>query len=156
MGYFRSINRKKRKKRRIFLFIFGIILLILLILFSKNKIKINNDYITKIALGYIFLDVEKPSVKKNNTGVNDNQKMDNKDNKPLVYIYNTHDSEKYSYNRINEYNLDYDVTFASQILKSNLDDNGIYSIVETSSVSNMLKSNNYAYGKSYEMSRFLL
>ena len=149
MGYFRSINRKKRNKRRLSIILLVILLMITFIFFLSKKIKINKDYITKVAFGYYFIDTKeikiKPGVKKNSLSSDQ-----------IVYIYNTHDSEKYAYNKINEYNLDYNVTFASQILKANLDDLGINTVVETSLVSDLLKKNNYAYSKSYEVSRLFL
>ena len=153
MGYFRSINRKKRNKRRFLMFFFIIILLIIFVLLFNKKVKINKDYIAKIALGYFFVDTKKIEIEPN---VIKSEKEELSINEPIVYIYNTHDGEKYAYNKVNEYNLDYDVTFASHILKANLDDLGINAFVETSSVSNQLRKNNYSYAKSYEVSRVFL
>ena len=153
MGYFRSINRKKRNKRRLLLFLIILLLVIMSVFFLNKKININENYITKMALGYFFLDTKKIKLVSNTMKLNNHSKTYNE---PIVYIYNSHDSEKYANNKLNEYNIDYNVTFASKILKANLEDLGINAIVETASVSDLLKKNNYSYEKSYEISRTFL
>lgn len=127
--------------------------MITFIFFLSKKIKINKDYIAKVAFGYFFIDTKEIEIEPN---IIKSENKSTLSSDQIVYIYNTHDSEKYAYNKINEYNLDYNVTFASQILKANLDDLGINTVVETSLVSDLLKKNNYAYSKSYEVSRLFL
>ncbi len=65
---------------------------------------------------------------------------------PRVYIYNTHDSEKYIENTNGVYE-------ASKIIKEKLDDLGIPTLVESSRVSEYLKINKIDYNLSYTVSR---
>ena len=65
---------------------------------------------------------------------------------PRVYIYNTHDSEKYIEN-------DKGVYDASFIIKEKLDDIGIPTLVELSRVSEYIRSNKMDYNLSYTVSR---
>ena len=66
----------------------------------------------------------------NNLSININNKVievlkeDNNILEPLIYIYNTHDEEKYYYNKYNVFNIVPDVKIASYILKERLDDLG--------------------------------
>lgn len=71
---------------------------------------------------------------------------------PLVYIYNTHQTEGYNYDNL-DYTIKPTVLFASYILKDFLNDYGIESIVETSSMKNYLTDHNIQYSHSYEASR---
>ena len=72
-----------------------------------------------------------------------------KENKPLVYIYNTHDSEEYK-NESNN-NSKTNVKTASMFLKNGLLKYNIFSIVEEKSVYKEIKNNNY--NDSYKISR---
>ena len=63
---------------------------------------------------------------------------------PLVYIYNTHDTEEYSDN--------YGVYDASFYLKDKLSELGISSIVEENRTSTIRDSNGWNYGLSYKAS----
>ena len=67
---------------------------------------------------------------------------------PLVYIYNTHDTEEYSDN--------YGVYDASFYLKDKLSELGISSIVEENRTSTIRDSNGWNYGLSYKASRINL
>lgn len=63
---------------------------------------------------------------------------------PLVYIYNTHQTEEYN---------DYNVCDAANLLTSKLNNVGISSIYEEQSVKVFLETNNLKYYKSYAASR---
>ena len=134
MGYFRSKGRLYRYKIRIIKIIVFIIIIIIIIYITKdNHIKEENiNSIPKLTY------------------------LENNNLEPIIYIYNTHQKEKYSYDKIESYNVDYTVLFSSYILKWYLKDLGINSIVETSSISNILKENNWSYAGSYKASRTLL
>ena len=82
--------------------------------------------------------------------VNENMK------EPLVYIYNTHESEEYKLDYKYDYSIIPNVKLASYILQEKLENLGINSIVETSSVKDILNQNNWAYRNSYKASRVLL
>ena len=75
---------------------------------------------------------------------------------PIVYIYNTHQSEKYKSNYLESYNIASTVLLASKILKEYLEDLGIKVIVEEQDITKLIHSLNYSYGKSYTVSRMLL
>jgi len=94
---------------------------------------------------------------------NNNEKIEidkndiNKDSdKPVVYIYNTHQEEKYQSIYLEEYNISSTVLVASKILKEYLEDLGVYSIVEESNVTDTLHSLNWKYGSSYKVSRMFM
>ena len=82
--------------------------------------------------------------------------IDTSDNSdiPLVYIYNTHDSEAYTSHLLEAYNISFTVKTASFILRDYLLDYGIPSYVENESMSNYLNSNNLKYKESYTASRY--
>lgn len=72
---------------------------------------------------------------------------------PIVYIYNTHDTEKYYLPFISDYSITPSVKTASLILKDYLNDYGIESVIQTKSINNYLKKNNLDYKGCYEASR---
>lgn len=74
---------------------------------------------------------------------------------PLIYIYNTHQTEGYNY-KLLDHTVKPTVLFASFILKDYLNDLGIESIVETSSMKEYLTNNKLQYKDSYEASRYYL
>ncbi len=75
---------------------------------------------------------------------------------PLVYIYNSHDTEEYLSNYFNVYNIKPDVKIASYYLKEKLNDLGIKAIVENQKIKDILKKNNWVYRYSYQASRVYL
>lgn len=74
-------------------------------------------------------------------------------NNPIIYIYNTHDTEKYSLPFVSDYSITPDVKLASYILKDHLNDLGIESFVQTKSINDYLKKHNLGYTGCYEASR---
>ena len=78
------------------------------------------------------------------------------DSKPLIYIYNTHQSEEYDSKMLNAYNISYTVETASYILKDYLNKYGINSFVEKESIASYLNSNNLSYKDSYKASRYYI
>ena len=75
---------------------------------------------------------------------------------PLIYIYNTHQTEAYQARALSDYNIEPNVLMASYLLREKLNDLGIPTIVETQKINDILKNNNWAYSKSYEASRQLI
>jgi len=75
---------------------------------------------------------------------------------PLVYIYNTHQTEGYSKAGISEYDIEPTVLFASYYLREKLNDLNVPTLVETSDISEILRTNNWTYSHSYEASRYLV
>lgn len=148
MGHFKSISRKRRIKRKIIMYILIIILVILIVKYVSKKVNVNPKYLNYVASNYLNMKFIKDDhvVKPVFEEVNN----------PIVYIYNTHQTEKYKYNKLESYNIDYTVMFASYILQSYLNDYNINSYVETDSISKLLQENNLKYQDSYRASRILL
>lgn len=82
---------------------------------------------------------------------NINTETKNKD--PIIYIYNTHQTENYSTDYLAEYTITPTIMIASYMLKENLEDYGIYSYVEENSVKDVLNKNKWKYAKSYTVTR---
>lgn len=76
-----------------------------------------------------------------------------KNEKPLIYIYNTHQTEKYL-NNGKEYEPT--VLHASKYLGERFNKGGLSSIVENKSISNILNVNGWSYGSSYKVSRLFM
>lgn len=76
--------------------------------------------------------------------------------KPLIYIYNTHQLENYSAEKLAPYNIKPNVLMASYILRENLNDLGIPTIVETRNITEILRINGWAYKYSYEASKMMI
>jgi len=90
-----------------------------------------------------------------NTNSGDTELVLKEENKPIVYIFNTHQSEEYSSNTI-EYNIKPTVMTASFMLEERLKKLGIYSIVEESNVTELLRINNWNYASSYRITKMLM
>ncbi len=80
-----------------------------------------------------------------------NNEIKNKD--PIIYIYNTHQTENYSTDYLAEYTITPNIMIASYMLKENLEEYGIYSYVEENSVKEVLNKNKWKYAKSYKVTR---
>lgn len=76
--------------------------------------------------------------------------------KPLVYIYNTHQTEGYKSNFLESFNINNTVYLASHILKEYLSDLGIGVKLEENSIVDVLNTNGWKYNSSYKASRILL
>ena len=149
MKRFKSVSKKKKIQRKIIIFLLEIIISLLIVIFIKNNFKLSEDKIKYLTYSYLGKMERKKEMIKNEIKVFNERA-------PNVYIYNTHQTEKYAYNKVNSYNLDYDVYFASFILKSYLNDFGILSIIEDEKVSKVLSDKGLAYKDSYLASRYLL
>ena len=75
---------------------------------------------------------------------------------PMVYLYNSHQTEGYKTNFLDSFNINNTVLIASYILKEYLSDLGINTIVEENKIADILSENNWKYGYSYKASRILL
>ena len=151
MGHFKSLSKKKKIQRKIIIFLLEMILILIIIKIIRTNYKINEDKL--IYLTYTYLG--KAQKKENNEIVFKETKNTNQ-RSPTVYIYNTHQTESYLYDKVNNYNLDYNVMFASYILKEYLKDYNILSFVESASIKKVLNENNLIYKDSYKASRILL
>lgn len=83
--------------------------------------------------------------------VDNNVKFDN--SKPIVYIYNTHDTEKYSVPFISDYSVTPTVKIASYIFKEHLNNEGISTLVENKKIKDYLTKHKLNYYGCYDASR---
>ena len=75
---------------------------------------------------------------------------------PKVYIYNTHQQEKYSLVGYENYNITPNVMMGSYILQDKLKAYNIEAMVEDRSVSDLLNINGWNYASSYKATRYFL
>ena len=75
---------------------------------------------------------------------------------PLVYLYNTHQTEEYKPITLAEISVNPTVIMDNYILQDILKRNNIESIVEEESIQQIRKQNNWNYADSYKASRILL
>lgn len=78
------------------------------------------------------------------------------ENKPLVYLYNSHQTESYSMDYMEDYNINPTVLMAAYMLKERLDKDGIFTIVEEANISDYMQQHDMKYYQSYEASRHYL
>lgn len=72
---------------------------------------------------------------------------------PIIYIYNTHQTESYSNDLVDIYGITPNVLMASYLLKEKLDKLGVPTLVEESNIAEFLRVNNWKYSESYKASR---
>ncbi len=166
----KKIKKKKRYIKYIFIFFFFFSYVFIYKYISSNKLKNNilnknesyinfdiKEYIKKNASNMVnnpinFMNVDSKNAdlkldcnnqiteqKVTNTLNVKQEKMD-----PIIYIYNTHQTEEYN---------NYSVFDAASALTNKLNDVGLTSIFEESSIKVFLENNNYKYYKSYIASR---
>ena len=78
------------------------------------------------------------------------------ENNVLVYIYNTHQSEKYKSSYESGYNIEPTVLLGAKILEEYLESYGIKVLVEEADITSKLHSLGLKYGNSYEVARMFL
>ena len=96
----------------------------------------------------------KEVIKENESNIN--KEEDIKIKEPILYIYNTHQSEEYLSESLANYNIIPTVYMLANIIKKELDKNGIYTIVEDENIKDVLNKNNWLYKDSYKASRLWL
>lgn len=75
---------------------------------------------------------------------------------PLIYIYNSHQTEEYAPSSIAEYSVTPTVLVGSYILEERLEQAGFETLVEERSIKNLLNENKWNYNYSYKASRIYL
>lgn len=163
-----KINKRKRiiKFMFIFFFFFAYVFMIQYLLDHKLERNILNKNVNYVSFNLNDLvndkidnTVNKPVMLLNNK-VKNTYKVETKKTKvankkeeikasyenkmPILYIYNTHQSEKYA---------NYSVYDASLYLSNELNKKGIFTYFEEQSVTTFLQNNNLKYYKSYLVSR---
>ena len=152
----------------VLIFLFGIILgLINIEITNKDFINILVDYSlpkTKKELSYKLLTSKLSNYKENTLNyLNKNLrqkktipviKEESKD--PLIYIYNTHQTEEYETSTILDYSIKPTVTITNYILEEIFNKNKLYTYVEESNIKEILNKNSWNYSYSYKATRILL
>lgn len=150
VGYVHLKGRKRKNKSKKIRLILLLLLIALFFVYTKNH-KLSSKYFDLLTKYFFQMDYKIVS-----SDIPVFNQEANKYSKPLIYIYNTHQTENYKSPKIDKFNLDYNVMFASQLLKLYLEEYGIDSIVEEDSISKILSNNNLKYKDSYKASRILL
>lgn len=152
----------------VLIFLFGIILgLINIEITNKDFINILVDYSlpkTKKELSYKLLTSKISNYKENTLNyLNKNLrqrktipviKEEPKD--PLIYIYNTHQTEEYETSTILDYSIKPTVTISNYILEEIFNKNKLYTYVEEANIKEILNKNSWNYSYSYKATRILL
>ncbi len=86
--------------------------------------------------------------------IEDPYKNDSKE--PIVYLYNTHQTEGYQKSNNASYNITPSVLMASYILRESLNDLGVPTLVETNDITELLRIHSWKYSYSYAASKILL
>ena len=167
-------TKRKTKRKNVVFILIAFVFIMLFIFISMKNLSSNhtkfinflleqNDFIEKgnssffryfisnldflIDDYYFKEDTKKESIIVYNEKEN-NDKVDIKQEEPLVYIYSSHDKEKYSDNK--------SVLDVDKLLKEKLSLYKINSIIEENQVSTFLDKENLNYNKSYLISRRFL
>ena len=161
---------KKKKKKKYFIKII-IFLLIIYELLQIIPLKINNHFLASFLLRNTYqVERESPIIKvvrksfeslnplKNLTKEKETVKEETKKEeiKPKIYIYNTHPTEEYKASNILELSIQPNVIMNDYILKDLFEEKGYSTVVETTSVKDILNNNHWNYASSYKASRILL
>ena len=177
----KKFKYKKRYKKLLKISMFLIIITFIISISSRIKLlNINNSFINSILSNNInysnnnILSNIKNYINNNifasptyilTSEIYYNKKNDlqavNKDfqynnNEPIIYIYNSHQGETYSYKYLEEYNIVPDVLMASNMLADKLDNIGLKTIVEENDILEYMKNNNLNHAGSYIASRYFL
>ena len=123
----------------------------------KNYIDLFTKYILNLDLKnpkVILESIFKYKEQSNNEVENIDAKYVVNDTEPIIYIYNTHQTEGYVDNNLKDYNITPNVQMASYLLQGLLEKEGINAIVEENSMGEYLNNNDLAYSESYQASRY--
>ena len=126
--------------------------------YKNNKIT-DVDFLLKYALNVDLQKEEKPVTKEEENEEKVEVKKEEikiDTTKPIIYIYNTHQEEKYQSGTLLPYNITPTIFMASKMLKEYLEDEGIPTLVEENNIADTLRSMNLKYGSSYKISRMFL
>ena len=87
---------------------------------------------------------------------NNTEQIINEETLPLIYLYNSHQSEEYKSSNYIEFSINPTVIMNNYILEDIFNKNGYKTIVEEKSIKDILNNNNWNYNYSYKASRILL
>lgn len=75
---------------------------------------------------------------------------------PVIYLYNTHQTEEYKTSDLIDFTIYPTVMINDYILEDIFNKNNYQTVIEESSISDILKENNWKYSNSYKASRILM
>jgi len=174
------ITKKKKKKSKIKAFIFLTLFIFGLITsyrtFEKSKLTISNKDFVNLIISNTFSYDEKNIVERlvdKTLEISNPIKLLNKDytkyittiseegilkdkDTPIIYIYNTHQTEEYQPSNYAEFSVIPTVIMNNYILEDIFNKSGYKTLVEESSIKDILNENNWKYSNSYKASRILL
>lgn len=141
----------------VLLFILIIIYLVLLVMKSDLfieylNIELEKRFYNSFVISYASLNKNNITIDEIDTTIKDEENTSDEYN-PIIYIYNTHETEKYKSEFKSDYSITPDVKLASYILKDYLNDYKIDSYIETKSTIDYVKKNNLSYSDTYNASR---
>lgn len=172
-----NLKRKKSKRKRKFLFFLFIFTMTLYFSFKylvTKEINIDNQDIVR----YLLKDMEEDFNTKSNLQkkldeflepynlLNMNIKIDKttpqaSSNKkptaqPLVYLYNTHQTEEYAKTTLAEYAVSPTVMITNYIMQNILEEHNVNCLIEERRVKDVLNLNGWNYSDSYKATRVFL
>lgn len=177
---FKRPNSKKKKIKKIFFFLLFILGSIFTYQYlDKSSIEIDNKELVEVLLSdtkektalkkiisSIFptkKEMVKTLIKANYQGliIEEHQKEEIKPvtteiNNPLIYIYNTHQTEEYTPSSFVEYSVMPTVQMNNYILEEKFEEKNYQTIVEEKNIKEILNKNNWNYAGSYQASRVFL
>ncbi|MBQ9019180.1 MAG: stage II sporulation protein P [Bacilli bacterium] len=172
----KNLKKKLRIKR---LFLLTMLLIGVIISYKKmesSKIKIKDKEFTNLIINNTYNYQKENIVKQvvDNTirktdpiklmkydyqkyiNTNDTKEVINEETNPIIYLYNTHQSEEYKPSNYAEFSVNPTVIMNNYILEDIFNKNGYKTIVEEKSIKEVLNNNNWNYTNSYKASRIFL
>lgn len=122
---------------------------------STKNVNVNNfkfDNIINYEYKNIAFEKSKSTISKEEKVIKNEKDIE----APIVYIYNTHQKEEYKVEKNEPYNITPTVLTTSYMLEEQFLKHGIKSIVEESSVSEVLNKNKWKYASSYKVTKTFL
>lgn len=86
----------------------------------------------------------------------EDKKVSNEEENPIIYIYNTHQTEEYAPSNYAEFSINPTVVMNDYILEDIFNKNGYKTLVEERSIKEVLNNNGWRYANSYQASRIFL
>lgn len=125
---------------------------------TLKKLKENISAVDLINFNYYSLKkykAKKNNVKKEAKNTTTKELTQATNNNPLIYIYNSHQTEEYSLGDI-AYNINPSVTINNYIMKDIFEKQGYKTLVEERSIKDILNLNSWNYASSYKASRIYM
>ncbi len=163
---------KKKRKKIFFIIMISIGIFISYKKTNNTKITINDKEFIDLIVNSTFtyndnkiidrlinktIEISNP-IKSMNKNYNEYtpKKVINTESNPIIYLYNSHQSEEYKPSTYAEFSINPTVIMNNYILEDIFNKNGYKTIVEENSIKDILNNNNWNYSYSYKASRTLL